>query len=97
MRQFVFEITATRVIDITALVTDLAFQRLDHRLAAYLLQRARDGIDLELTHGAIASDLGTAREVVSRLLKSFEARGALQLGRGRITLVDPAPLRELAS
>jgi CRP/FNR family transcriptional regulator, anaerobic regulatory protein len=95
MRTFVFGILADKVGDMMALIEEVAFQRMDRRLAAYLLERT-DVADpvLECTHETVAADLGTAREVVSRLLKSFEQRGLLSLTRGRIRIEDPAALRD---
>jgi CRP/FNR family transcriptional regulator len=86
---------AGRVTGMMALVEEVAFQRLDCRLAAYLLQRGAAGDRLNLTHEAVAADLGTAREVVSRLLKAFERQGAVQLSRGAITLQDRGVLEQL--
>nr|MEE4266756.1 Crp/Fnr family transcriptional regulator [Candidatus Krumholzibacteria bacterium] len=95
VRQFVFGIMAGRVTGMMALVEEVAFQRLDCRLAAYLLQKGLGGDRLVMTHEAIASDLGTAREVVSRLLKAFERQGAVSLGRGFITLNERIILENL--
>jgi CRP/FNR family transcriptional regulator len=95
VRHFVFGVMAGRVTDMMALVEEVAFQRLDCRLAAYLLQRGGAGDTLALTHEAVALDLGTAREVVSRLLKAFERQGAVRLSRGAITLLDLKVLLEL--
>ncbi|HOX24387.1 MAG TPA: Crp/Fnr family transcriptional regulator [Candidatus Krumholzibacteria bacterium] len=99
VRAFVFGDVAARVGSMMALIEEIAFQRLDCRLAGYLYQRsARAAADDEIatTHDAIAGDLGTAREVVSRLLKSFERQGAIALGRGAIRVRNPEFLRELA-
>lgn len=95
-RAYVFGIMADRVGAMMALVEEVAFQRLDCRLAAYLCQRAGGDGRLATTHDAIAADLGTAREVVSRLLKSFERRGAVALGRGSIRVKNATCLRDLA-
>ena len=97
MRAFVFGITANRVGTMMALVEEVAFQRLDCRLAGYLVQRVGQGTVLATTHDAIAADLGTAREVVSRLLKSFERQHAVKLARGSITVTNAAFLARLAS
>lgn len=67
----------------------------DERLAAWLLGHVADGM-VRATHGQIASDLITAREVVSRLLKVFADKGWIEQGRGRITLVDPAAISRVA-
>ena len=96
MRSFVFGITANRVGSMMALIEEVAFQRLDCRLAGYLVQRAANGATITTTHDAIAADLGTAREVVSRLLKSFERQNAVSLARGAVTVTDVAVLERLA-
>lgn len=97
MRAYVFGILADKVGDMMALIEEVAFQRMDRRLAAYLVERgSAAGSALECTHETVAADLGTAREVVSRLLKSFEQRGLVSLGRGRIRIEDPTSLREAA-
>jgi len=99
LRAFVFGIVATRVGAMMTLIEEGAFQRLDCRLAGYLHQRAARaaaGDEIATTHDAIAADLGTAREVVSRLLKSFERQGAIELGRGSLTVCRPDFLAELA-
>lgn len=89
-RRFVFGIFAQRLTDLMALVEAVAFQRLDQRLAAALLGH---GAVLRLTHQRLADDLGTAREIITRLLQRFERRGWVLLGRERIEIVDAAALR----
>ena len=93
-RRFVFGVFADRLADLMALAEAVAFQRLDQRLAAALLGR---GATLQTTHQALADELGTVREIVTRLLKRFERAGWLKLGRERIELLDAAALRDLAS
>ena len=72
-------------------------RRLARRLEELFLQGNGLQGTVEITHAEIAADLGTAREVVSRLLKEFERLGAVTLSRGRIILRDAALLRDLAS
>lgn len=96
IRTYVFGLMATRVASMMSLVEEIAFQRLDCRLAAYLLRRTASGSEVVATHDTIAAELGTAREVVSRLLKSFERQGVVQLARGSIKVASPEFLRELA-
>ena len=72
----------------------VAFQRLDQRLAQALLGR---GTTLRSTHQALADELGTVREIVSRLLSRFERAGWVSLGRERIDVLDSAALRALAN
>jgi CRP/FNR family transcriptional regulator len=94
-RSFVFASYAERISGLLMLIDAIAFGRMDGRLAARLLELAdRDG-SVGLTHQAIAAELGTAREVISRLLKEFERKGLLSLGRGRIEILAPGALRLL--
>ena len=89
-RRYVFGIFADRLADLMSLAEAVAFQRLDQRLAATLLGR---GQQLQITHQALADELGTVREMVTRLLKRFERAGWLRLGRERIEVLDAAALR----
>jgi len=93
-RDDVLGLFAERMADLTALVDAVAFQKLDRRLAAALLGR---GQQLRITHQALADELGTVREIVTRLLRRFEREGWVLLGREQITLVNSAALRALAS
>lgn len=92
-RRFVFQLFAERIADLMQLVEEVAFMRLDQRLASLLLGHGRA---LHTTHQQLAQDLGSAREIVSRLLKGFEHRGLVRLGRESIEILDPAGLRQLA-
>lgn len=85
---------ADRMTDLTALVDAVAFQKLDRRLASALLGR---GQQLNITHQALADELGTVREIVTRLLRRFERDGWVRLGREQILILDPGALRGLAS
>ena len=90
MRGFIFRMFSERLTEVMSLVEEVAFRKMDQRLAAYLSglfeQEPTGGGSVAVTHARIASDLGTAREVVSRLLKEFERLGAIELARGRIYL-----------
>ena len=92
----VFGAFGVRIADLFLLVDEVAFKRLDLRLARLLLER-RDGSGVVvMTHQAAAAELGSAREVVSRQLKEFERRGWVRLERGRIHVVDADALGNLA-
>jgi len=93
-RRFVFGVLAQRLADLMALAEAVAFQRMDQRLAAALLGH---GTVLNQTHQQLADDIGTVREIVTRLLGRFERAGWVRLGRGRVEVADAAALRELAS
>jgi CRP/FNR family transcriptional regulator len=93
-RSYVFGLFAERISDLLQLVEAVAFHRLDQRLAALLLGK---GKVIHTTHQALADELGSVREIVSRLLKSFAEQGLVSLGREQIEIVDAAGLRRLAS
>lgn len=93
-RRFVFGIFGERLADLMALAEAVAFQRLDQRLAQALLGH---GSSVQTTHQALADNLGTVREIVSRLLSRFERAGWVRLARERIEVLDGAALRALAS
>lgn len=92
-RRYVFGIFAARLADLMSLVEAVAFHRLDRRLAAQLL---RHGEPVQRSHQQLADELGTAREMVTRLLKRFEASGWVTLGRERIEIGDADALQALA-
>lgn len=95
-RSFVFNAYSRRLIDLLRVVDDVAFGRIDVRLAERLLVLAGGNKEISATHQQIASELGTAREVISRVLNDFQKRGYIAQSRGRIALVDKPKLRGLA-
>lgn len=94
-RAFVFQAYSRRIADLFALIEDIVFQKMDVRLAARLLELASDD-RVPATHQALASELGTAREVISRLLADFQRRGWIEQSRGEVRLVGRAGLERLA-
>ncbi|WP_296510885.1 Crp/Fnr family transcriptional regulator [Rhodoferax sp.] len=92
-RNLVLGLFAERMADLTSLIDAVAFQKLDQRLASALLGR---GPDLHLSHQTLADELGTVREIVTRLLRRFEREGWLALGREHIHIVNSQALRALA-
>ena len=93
-RDSILGLFAERMADLTTLIDAVAFQKLDQRLAATLLGR---GQDLSLTHQALADELGTVREIITRLLRRFEREGWVQLSREHIHIVNSPALRAVAS
>ncbi len=87
MRDFVFTLLSRRLTSVMTLVEEVAFRRMDLRLFEYIEEKSDDG-KLNMTHQKIASDLGTSREVVSRLLKDFERQGKLILSRNLIQVAN---------
>ena len=93
-RNDVLGLFAERMADLTGLIDAVAFHKLDRRLAAALLGR---GQQLNITHQALADELGTVREMVTRLLRRFEREGWVSLGREQIQIVNSIALRALVS
>ena len=93
-RRYVFGVFAGRLADLMALAEAVAFQRLDQRLAHALLGH---GEVVRGTHQSLADELGTVREIVTRLLKRFERAGWVRLARERVQIVDIAALRAVAA
>ncbi len=88
-RRFVFAMYGERLSEMMELVEEVAFRRLDERLARLLVQR---GPVIAATHQKLADELGSVREIVSRLLRSFEERGWVRLERERVTVLDAKAL-----
>jgi CRP/FNR family transcriptional regulator len=87
-RDFVFDLFAQRLSSVIAVVEEVAFQRMDGRVAALLLSRSQAQNPLRITHQEIASELGSSREVISRLLEDFASRGMIRTMRGTIEILD---------
>lgn len=92
-REFVFELLSQRLASVMAIVDEVAFRRMDARLAAFLAERARQSDVIHITHQEIASELGSSREVISRLLEDLSAEGTLRSKRGAIEVLDPQALQ----
>jgi CRP/FNR family transcriptional regulator len=88
MRTYIFETTTRALTDVATLIEDVAFRSIEVRLASLLLQHFAIAPAINMRHDDIAAELGTAREVVSRLLETYERFGAIALSRGRIELRD---------
>lgn len=88
-QDYIFGLVATRLSNIINVVEDVVFRRMDKRIASHLCTRMDlTNHALLVTHQEIASELGTSREVVSRILKEFEQEGLIKVTRGSIELLD---------
>ncbi|MCY1298068.1 Transcriptional regulator SdrP [compost metagenome] len=94
-RQWLFASCGERLVELMLLFENVAFQRIDIRLAARLLEPGQNS--LALTHQQLAAELGSSREVISRQLKEFERRGWVRLGRASLEILQAQALRALAS
>ncbi len=84
-QNFLFSIYTLRMGDLAQLVNDIKFKNLDQRVMDWL--QAKESKEIKTTHEAIANDLGSSREVISKVLKSLENDGIIELGRGFIRLM----------
>ena len=91
-RDFVFQLFSARIADLMQLLEEVAFRKLDQRLAGLLLGK---GKVVHATHQQLADELGSVREMVSRLLKGFAEQGLVKLGREQVEILDPAGLRRM--
>jgi CRP/FNR family transcriptional regulator len=95
-RDYICDLLARRLSDIISTVEEVAFHRVDSRIAQYLLDKAQGGATIATTHQQVASELGTAREVASRILKELERQGCLSLSRGKVTIENRTVLESTA-
>jgi CRP/FNR family transcriptional regulator len=95
-RKFVFTAFSVRITNLFRVIEDIAFSRVDVRLAQRLLDLGGERGHIELTHQQMASELGTAREVISRQLHEFQRRGWIATSRGMVDIKQADALRKLA-
>jgi len=91
-REFVFDLLSQRLSSVMEIVDEVAFRRMDMRVSAFLLERAAVENPIRVTHQEIAAELGSSREVISRILESIAAQNLIKIGRGTVEVVDMAAL-----
>jgi CRP/FNR family transcriptional regulator len=84
-QSFLFSIYTLRMGDLAQLINDIKFKKLDQRVMEWL--KAKNQKSIKTTHESIANELGSTREVISKVLKRLEKRGDIQLSRGTVTLM----------
>ena len=95
-RKYVFEILAKRLSSVIMVVEEVAFRRVDSRIAELLINEADKEQTVHLTHQQIAAEIGTSREVVSRILKDLELEKLISSGRGSISILKPEELKKVS-
>ena len=95
-RNFLYQLLSERLSAVLQIVDEVTFGRMDVRVANFLRERTQSENPLHITHQDIADELGSSREVISRLLGSMANAGAIQLGRGTIEVIDKPILENLA-
>lgn len=93
-RNFVFHLFSERIAELMQVIEEVAFRKLDQRLAGLLLGK---GKLVHATHQQLADELGSVREMISRLLKGFAEQGLVKLSREQVEILDPAGLRRIAN
>ncbi len=92
-REFVFELLSQRLSSVMAIVEEVAFRRMDVRLASLLIERGSKSDSIHITHQEIAAELGSSREVISRILEDFSEQGVVEVSRGMIKISDREALK----
>jgi CRP/FNR family transcriptional regulator len=87
-REFVFDLFSQRLSSVLAIVDEVVFRHMDRRVAAFLMHKAQLQNPLRITHQEIAAELGSSREVISRLIEDFAGQGIVRLGRGTVEVLD---------
>jgi CRP/FNR family transcriptional regulator len=95
-REFVFDLLSQRLSTVMAIVDEVAFHRMDARVASLLLQRGGSSGLIHITHQEIAAELGSSREVISRILEDFAGRSLIRTERRTLKILDLAALRARA-
>lgn len=95
-RGFVFELLSQRLASVMAIVEEVAFRRMDARVASLLLNRSLTQNPIHITHQEIAAELGSSREVISRLLEDFASQGIIRARRGSVEILDIESLQSRA-
>jgi CRP/FNR family transcriptional regulator len=87
-REFVFDLLSERLSTVMAVVDEVVFQRMDRRVATLLLDRSKTQHPIRATHQEFAAELGSSREVISRILEDFSQKGWVEVGRGTVEILD---------
>ena len=95
-REFVFELLSDRLSTVMAVVDEVVFKRMDRRVASLLLAKSEFQGPVRITHQEIAAELGSSREVISRILEDFSQNGLVKSGRGTIEILDVEGLESLS-
>lgn len=95
-RNFIFGVLSGRVFELMQVLEEAGTARMEQRVARFLLRGADGERTVRASQARIASELGTAREVVFRTLRSLSARGLVKTGRVRVSIIDPEGLSRIA-
>lgn len=96
IQKFTFDTLSATIYDLFDILNNVMTLSMDKRIANFLLKKADNSLKVNLSHEAIASHLGTAREVVSRIMKDFEKKGLVSTGRGYTIILSTVSLCNLS-
>jgi CRP/FNR family transcriptional regulator len=97
-QKFIFNLVSKRLGDIISVVEEIAFRHIDVRIADKLSKLYEEnGNPVKITHQELASDIGSSREVISRILKDFEEKQIVIISRGSIEIMDINCLKEYSN
>jgi CRP/FNR family transcriptional regulator len=96
-RDFVFALLSQRLAILMEIVDEVTFRRMDIRVAALLLERGRTGSLISVTHQEIAAELGSSREVISRILENMASQGMIRVLRGAVEILDSERIERQAA
>jgi CRP/FNR family transcriptional regulator len=92
-REFVFDLLSQRLVSVMEIVEEVAFRRMDVRVESFLANRSRLTNPIRITHQEIAAELGSSREVISRLLEDLVQQGVIRSSRGEIEVLNSEGLQ----
>ncbi|WP_455539195.1 Crp/Fnr family transcriptional regulator [Terrisporobacter sp.] len=97
VQKFMLEITQSKLSEVMWVLEQVVFFNLEYRLSDYLINQyyLNNSLQIYITHETIANDLGSSREVISRVLKRFEKDNLIHMGRGYINITDIEKLKLL--
>ncbi len=95
-RTFLFDLLSQRLAAVMSIIDEVVFHRMDARVAALLLRHTDQGSIIQMTHQEIADELGSSREVISRILEGFESAGLISSSRGQVEILDAPELEARA-
>ncbi|MBT3668896.1 MAG: Crp/Fnr family transcriptional regulator [Chloroflexi bacterium] len=87
-REFVFDLLSDRLSIVMTVIDEILFQRMDERIAAWLVNQSTVQNVIQVTHQEIAAELGSSREVISRILEEFKQEGLIEMSRGKINIIN---------
>ena len=95
-REFVFDLLSQRLSSVMSIVDEVVFRRMDARVAMLLLNQTWPGSPIHMTHQEIAAELGSSREVISRILEGFASADLISSSRGQVEILDREGLQARA-